>query len=94
MPMVKLSVRIEPEFYEELKKISEVTETPLSTIVRDLLKIGYVVMRPDVTIHVRELIYYLVPRAIEYIEQKEKENIKSHSGEQGLEKKNNRRQEL
>jgi len=73
MPMVKLSVRIEPEFYEELKKISEVTETPLSTIVRDLLKIGYVVMRPDVTIHVRELIYFLVPRAIEYIEQKDKE---------------------
>ena len=73
MPMVKLSVRIEPEFYEELKKISEVTETPLSTIVRDLLKIGYVVMRPDVTIHVRELIYYLVPKAIEYIEQKERE---------------------
>ena len=75
MPMVKLSVRIEPEFYEELKRISEVTETPLSTIVRDLLKIGYVVMRPDVTIHVRELIYYLVPKAIEYIEQKEKERL-------------------
>ena len=48
----------------------------MSTIVRDLLKIGYVVMRPDVTIHVRELIYFLVPRAVDYIEQKDKEKSK------------------
>jgi len=71
MAMVKLSIRVEPEFYRELKKISEVTGEDLSTIVRDLLKIGYVVMRPDVTIHVRELITFLVPRAVDYIKQKE-----------------------
>jgi len=78
LAMVKVSLRLEPEFYAELKRISNATNRDISAVMRDLLKIGYIVMRPDATVRVRDLIYVIVPQVVDYIEQKEAKN-KMHS---------------
>lgn len=72
MPMIPITIRIEEEMYRELKNISAITGVEFSKIVRDLIKIGYVILRPDIKIPVRKLIETIVPLAIEEIEKKEK----------------------
>ena len=72
MPMIPITIRIEEEMYRELKNISAITGVEFSKIVRDLIKIGYVVLRPDIKIPVRKLIETIVPLVIEEIEKKEK----------------------
>ena len=72
MPMIPITIRIEEEMYRELKNISAITGVEFSKIVRDLIKIGYVVLRPDIKIPVKKLIETIVPLAIEEIEKKEK----------------------
>jgi len=70
--MIPITIRIEEEMYRELKNISAITGVEFSKIVRDLIKIGYVILRPDIKIPVRKLIETIVPLAIEEIEKKEK----------------------
>jgi len=67
-----IRIRIEEAMYRELKRISEVSGTPLSRIARHMLYIGYMVMRPDIKISVRKLIMKLVPDIIDEIEKIEK----------------------
>jgi len=56
---VTVRVRFEPEFYKELKQISEATGWSLSEVVRYMTQVSYSLLRPDVQIPLWKLVAFL-----------------------------------
>ena len=60
-----IRVRIEKEFYKELKKLAEANNWSLSKVIRFFLAISYSLLHPQVKIPVKDVLKYLSQHADE-----------------------------